>query len=281
MSQPITIDDINDPRVSLYRSLKGRELGREGVFIAEGEKVVKELKGTGIQIVSFLTTPEFYKKFRPTLAKLSGDDIPVYVMSREEIQDIIGFRFHQGLMAACRIPRRFSLEKGLKDLASPYTIVALNGVNNPENVGMIARNAAAFGAGLIIADEKTYDPYYRKAVRVSMGTIFRIPVIYVDSLDEALRWLKDKSGARIIATSLDKKSKDLSGIDMSGNICLVLGNEDTGVDAKTLKSCDAVVRIPIEKGVDSLNVACAAAILLREAYLKKGSRGKFRGKRRS
>jgi tRNA G18 (ribose-2'-O)-methylase SpoU len=270
MKPPINMPDMHDERVAIYRSLKGRELGREGIFIAEGEKVVKELKGTGILIISFLTTPEFYKKFRSTLAKLSRDDIPVYVMSRDRIQEIIGFRFHQGLMAACRIPRRLSIEKALKEIGSPHTIVALNGVNNPENVGLIARNAAAFGAGAIIVDGKTYDPYYRKAVRVSMGTIFRMPVIYAEGLDEALRWLKNKLGTRIIAASLDKKSKDLSVLDLSGNICFVFGNEDTGIDAKTLRSCDVVARIPIEKGVDSLNVACSSAIMLCESYKRRG-----------
>jgi tRNA G18 (ribose-2'-O)-methylase SpoU len=266
----ICIPDIRDPRIAIYRSLKGRELGREGIFIAEGEKVVKELEGTDIEIASFLTTPEFYKKFRLTLAKLSKNDIPVYAMSREDIQEVIGFRFHQGLMAACRIPRRFSLDKGLKDIGSPHTIVALNGVNNPENVGLIARNARAFGVGAIIVDEKTYDPYYRRAVRVSMGTIFRIPVIYVESLDGALEWLKEKLGTRIIATSIDKKNKDISTLDLSGNICFVFGNEDTGMDSKTLKSCDMVARIPIEKGVDSLNVACSSAIMLCESYKRRG-----------
>ncbi len=275
MKPPIKINDIQDDRVSIYRSLKGRELGREGVFIAEGEKVVKELIDTGIVVASFLVTPEFYKKFRPTLAKLSLRDTHVYIAPREVIQEIVGFRFHQGLMAACRIPRRFSLEDSLRKIGSPHTIVALNGVNNPENVGLIARNAAAFKVGAIIVDQKTYDPYYRRAVRVSMGTIFRIPVIYVDDMAQALMWIKTELGTRIIGTSLDRKSKDMSSLDLSGNNCFVFGNEDIGMDRNSVISCDLSVRIAIEKNVDSLNVACASAILLREAYSKKGSRGKI------
>jgi len=265
------IDNIDDPRVSIYRSLKSKHLEREGLFIAEGPKVINSLLASGIKVLSFLTTEGFRKSF--------GSRVPVYVMPLKEIEKVIGFRFHRGIMAVARSPRKLELEKTAGRLKKPLLLVALNGVNDPENVGLIARNAAAFGASAVIVDQKTYDPYYRRAVRVSMGAIFNMPVIYVDELRSGLRILKDKFGTRMIVTSLGPKSVDASDCDMGGNICLVFGNEDKGVDRDIIKEADEAVRIPIAKNIDSLNVACASAILLREAYLKRQS-GKIHSKRR-
>jgi tRNA G18 (ribose-2'-O)-methylase SpoU len=264
------ISEINDPRVSIYRSLKSKHLESQGIFIAEGPKVINSLLASGIKALSFLTTESFCKSFRSSA--------PVYVMPAEEIEKVIGFRFHRGIMAACRSPEKLQLEKTVRRLKKPHLLVAFNGVNDPENVGLIVRNAAAFGASAVIVDRKTYDPYYRRAVRVSMGTIFDIPVIYTDELRPGLKFLKDRFGTRIIVTSLGSRSIDAALCDMSGNICLVFGNEDKGVDRDVAKEADLEVRIPIERCVDSLNVACASAILLREAYLKRQN-GKIQRKR--
>jgi tRNA G18 (ribose-2'-O)-methylase SpoU len=283
----IKINDINDPRISVYRSLKAKHLESQGAFIAEGPKVVRSLIASGIKITSFLTTETFYKSFKPHLSKLSKDAVgngrdqsrPVYIMPREEIEKVIGFRFHQGIMAVARSPEKLSLERCIGKIKEPYLIVALNGVNDPENVGLIARNAAAFGASAFMVDRKTYDPYYRRAVRVSMGTIFNMPVIYTDKLCGALKALKRKYGTKIITTGLDHKSKDISGAAMDGNICVIFGNEDKGVDRDVAKDADLRLKIPIEDSVDSLNVASASAILLREAYLQRNN-GKIHRKRR-
>jgi tRNA G18 (ribose-2'-O)-methylase SpoU len=265
----IAINDIDDPQISFYRSLKGRQLGREGIFIVEGPKAVKALLEGDIKVISCLTTKDFYKKFRTSLLKLAGKGIPVYLMSRESVGDVIGFNFHQGLMVACRIPKKISLESGIKSLKRPYLLAALNGVNDPENVGLIARNAAAFGASAMIVDEKTYDPYYRRAVRVSVGAIFKIPVFHVGRLAPELKRLK-KSGVKVIVTHLGKKSKDIKDVDLSQDVCIIFGNEDKGVDRDVLAEADHAVKIPISGKVDSLNVASASAIILREAFMKKG-----------
>ena len=130
---------------------------------------------------------------------------------------------------------------------------------------LIARNAAAFGVQALIVDDATYDPYYRKAVRVSTGAIFRLPVYYEDDLGASLIQLKKKYDTRIIAATPGRGASDISKVKLSGNICFVFGNEDKGISRRVLSVADAKVRIPILEAVDSLNVASAGAICLYEA----------------
>jgi TrmH family RNA methyltransferase len=141
-------------------------------------------------------------------------------------------------------------------------LVALNAINDPENVGLIVRNAAAFGAQALIVDNATYDPYYRRSVRVSMGTIFKLPVYYEDDLASSLMWIKKNCNTRIIAAIPVRGTKDVAKTDFSGNICLVFGNEDKGVSRSVSRICNTKVRIPISRAVDSLNVASASAVFL-------------------
>ncbi|MDP2913172.1 MAG: RNA methyltransferase, partial [Candidatus Omnitrophota bacterium] len=181
------------------------------------------------------------------------------------IEEIIGFRFHRGIMAVGYCPKKLTVSGALKTLKRPLFLVALNAVNDPQNVGLIARNAAAFGVQALIVDHATYDPYYRKAVRVSMGAIFRLPVCYEDDLGRALSALKKKHDTRIIAATPGRGTSDIAKVELSGNICFVFGNEDKGVSRGVLNIADAKVRIPISKTIDSLNVASASAVCLYEA----------------
>ncbi|HPM43297.1 MAG TPA: RNA methyltransferase, partial [Candidatus Omnitrophota bacterium] len=132
-----------------------------------------------------------------------------------------------------------------------------------------APNAAAFGAEALIVDDRTYDPYYRKAVRVSMGTIFGLKVFYEDDMLSSITWLKDKLGVHIIASSAAKNAKDINGVKKRGAVCIIFGNEDNGISPELEGISDEMVRIPISKDVDSLNVASASAIFLYEFSDKK------------
>ena len=126
----------------------------------------------------------------------------------------------------------------------------------------------------LIVDHATYDPYYRKAVRVSMGTIFRLPVCYEDDLESSLILLREKHDTRIIAATPGRGTSDIAKAEFSGNVCFVFGNEDKGVSRSVLRICDAKVRIPISKTVDSLNVASASAVFLYEASLQRERKGR-------
>ena len=259
------IQDPDDPRLSAYRSLKGKMLERDGIFIAEGEKVVRGLIESGCKIASCLTAEGAVKRYKPLLSVIAKRKVPVFTASDEIIEDIIGFRFHKGIMAVGYCPKKRTVPDFLKTSKRPLFLVALSAINDPQNVGLIARNAAAFGADALIVDNSTYDPYYRKAIRVSMGTIFRLPVCYENDLEASLTRLKKKYDTRIIAATPGRGAGDISGVKLSGNICFVFGNEDKGISRGILKIADVRVRIPIRKTVDSLNVASASAVCLYEA----------------
>ncbi len=261
----ITIKGRDDPRLTAYNSLKGKSLEREGIFIAEGEKVVKSMVEAGCRIESCLTASGATTRYKLLLTAIAKRGAHVYAAADKLIEEIIGFRFHKGIMAVGYCPKKFTVSDVLKTPEGPLFLIALNAINDPQNVGLIARNAAAFGAGALIVDNTTYDPYYRKAVRVSMGAIFRLPVCYEDDLESSLVMLKKKYDTRIIAATLGRGTSDIAKVDLSGNICLVFGNEDRGVSRRVLSIADARVRIPIAKAIDSLNVASASAVCLYEA----------------
>ncbi len=259
------IQDPHDPRLTPYRSLKGKELEKDGIFIAEGEKVIKCMVESGCIISSCLTAAGSTRRYKSLIAAIAKRDAPIYTADDGLIENIIGFRFHKGIMAVGKCPEKRKVSDLPKTSGAGGLIVALNAVNDPQNVGLIVRNAAAFGVKAIIVDGATYDPYYRKAVRVSMGTIFTLPVYYADDLAPGLKMIKKKYNTRVIAATLGAGAKDIAKVDLSGNVCFVFGNEDKGVSPDVLKVADAKVRIPISKGVDSLNVASACAVSLYEA----------------
>ena len=264
-SKFITIKNQADSAIAAYSSLKGKRLEKDGIFIAEGEKVVKSLVDSGCKIASCLTSNETIARYKSLLATIAKRGATTYVADNGLIEDIIGFRFHKGIMAVGYYPKKRTVSTSLKTLKRPLFLVALNAINDPQNVGLIARNASAFGVQALIVDNATYDPYYRKAVRVSMGAIFRLPVYYEDDLGSSLIQLKKKYDTRIIAATPGRGTSDIAKVKLSGNICFVFGNEDKGISRRVLSVADAKVRIPILKAVDSLNVASAGAICLYEA----------------
>ena len=261
----IAIKNQSDPRISAYSSLKGKMLEKDGIFIAESEKVVKSLVDSGCKIASCLTSNETIARYKSLLATIAKRGAATYVADNGLIEDIIGFRFHKGIMAVGYYPKKRTVSTSLKTLKRPLFLVALNAVNDPQNVGLIARNASALGVQALIVDSATYDPYYRKAVRVSMGTIFSLPVYYEEKLASSLMQLKKKYDTRIIAAIPGRGASDIAKVKLSGNICFVFGNEDKGISRQVLNIADTKVRIPILKTVDSLNVASAAAVCLYEA----------------
>ena len=264
-SKFIVINDPHDARLAIYRSLKGKELEKDGIFIAEGEKVVRSMAKSGCGIKSCLMTIGSISRYKSIISIMAKYGAATYVADDKIVEDIIGFRFHKGIMAVGYCPKKLTVADALKSQRSPLLLVALNAVNDPQNVGLIARNAAAFGAGALIVDNATYDPYYRKAVRVSMGTIFRLPVYYEDNLASALSHIKEKHDIDIIAATPGRGACDISKVKLSGNICFVFGNEDKGISRPVLNVADSKVRIPILDTIDSLNVASASAVCLYEA----------------
>ena len=263
------INNPNDSRISIYRSLKGKQLDKDGIFIAEGQRVIQALLKTDLQVISALMTEKWLQRLRGQLNRKIKKGTRVYIMGQREIEGLVGFGLHQGVMAAAKAPAKLSLERAWRSWNRPHLLLAINGIKDAENIGLIVRNSVAFGVDAIIVDKNSSDPYLRRAVRVSIGTIFSMPVVYADCLSAALMWLKKKFGTRIIAAAADVKGEILNKTDLSGNICFVFGSEDHGLSKDIIKLADSIVKIPISGKLDSLNVSSASAIFLHQAMTKK------------
>jgi tRNA G18 (ribose-2'-O)-methylase SpoU len=266
-----TIDDLDAPELRAYRTLRRPdEHLREGLFIAEGEKVAVRLFKSGLEVVSVLLTPAWLQVHRPLIDVLRPAP-KVFVAEKDLVETIVGFPLHQGIMALGRVPKPTTTEDLLSSSARPRLLVALDGLANAENVGVLVRNAVAFGATAIAAGETSSSPYLRRAVRNSMGNVFRIPVLHPASLTAWLEDLRDEHGVRIVAADADARATPLHTCDLRGDVCLVFGSEGMGLRPEVLARCHDRALIPMQDGVDSLNVASASAVMLYEAARQRSS----------
>lgn len=241
-----------------YRTLRRpRDHWQQGVFVAEGDKVVRRLLDSTLTVRSLLLSPDWLEKIRPELEQRSAQTIEVYVADRTLLQQIIGHHFHQAIMALAEVPPEPSLE----ELPSPHLLVALDALHHAENVGVAVRNAAGLGADGVIVGETSASPYLRRSVRNSMGAVFRLPIFHPASLEAMLLELSISRGTRLIAADVAGTTL-LEEADFRGNLCVILGNEQQGVSAHLLSLCSLRVRIPMDRGTDSLNVGSALAVLL-------------------
>ncbi len=273
-----------------YATLRqSREHRRDGFFVAEGDKVVRRLLASDFGVVSVLLPARRLAEFEP-LIRARPEDVPVYVMEIAELEKLTGFPFFQGVLAVGKIPQRHTLDSILAATSPPRFFVALDGLTNAENVGLIVRNCAAFGAQALILDESSASPFLRRSVRNSMGTIFKLPIVEIDAaperqaslgpslgaaepkpsrarrsaLADALNILRAR-GVRVIAAHPQANQRSIHAADFRRDCCVVLGSEGPGLSPEVLAACDETVAIPMEAEVDSLNVGSAAAVFLYEA----------------
>ncbi|MDP4198792.1 MAG: RNA methyltransferase [Bacteroidota bacterium] len=254
-----------DPEaVEDFRSLKGKggHFDR-GLFIAESEKIVRKILESTAMIPKALMTPEHFESFRNLLDSRT-DSTEVYLAPKQEMEQIVGYLLHQGVMLAVQIPETQSIEEAALHWRDPFVVVALDGISDAENMGAIIRTAAAFGASALIVDDRCCNPYLRRSVRVSMGTIVDIEIVRVPDLAVSLRALRDAHHCRIIGTGLTASSIPLSELESAANNVLVFGSEGWGLRPEVIKACDQLVRIPMNANIDSLNVVVASGIVLYE-----------------
>lgn len=248
-----------------YRTLRRPlEHQRNGMFVAEGEKVVRKLLVSDLEILTVLLTPEWFEEYRPLLEQRSGS-MRVFVAPKQLVEEIVGFHLHQGIMAVARIPRPLTLLEALAHVRHPALLVAVDGLTNAENLGVLVRNCAAFEVDALLVGETSSSPYLRRAVRNSMGTVFNLPVVHLASLVDSLLDLKSKHTMRVVAAHPHAERVALHQASMTGDCCLVFGSEGEGISTAVLAVCDDLVAIPMQEGVDSLNVASASAVFLYEA----------------
>jgi tRNA G18 (ribose-2'-O)-methylase SpoU len=255
----VPVASIDDPRLACYRELSQSNLTRQsGLFIAEGQKVVERLLASDFEVASLLAEPVFAERYRPQVAA----DVPIYVASRELLQATIGFKFHRGVLAAGRRKAPLACAPLLAALHPPRaTLLVCPDVQDPTNLGSIVRSAAAFGAAGLVLGRHCADPFSRRVLRVSMGAALALPIVESNDLAADLPRLADAQ-FELVAAVLDPTAEPLASSPRSQRLAILLGSEGHGLGEEWLALSHRRVTIPMQLGIDSLNVAIAAAVLL-------------------
>lgn len=263
-SSPVTmpiirIDSLDDPRVEPYRNLKAKNLQRGGeFFIAEGRKVVERMLDSPFRTASVFISEKREAEYAPKVPA----DVPLYVAPQSVMNQTVGFDFHVGVLGCGYRPARAPLENVLTQQTERMTVVVCPNCDNPENMGAIIRIGAAFGIDALLLGESCCDPYSRRVIRVSMGAAFSLPIIESPDLASDLKRLKAEWQFQLAATILSPDAESLERATRSPRFGILLGNEDTGLGESWTSLCDKQVTIPMSRGVDSLNVAVTAGIML-------------------
>jgi tRNA G18 (ribose-2'-O)-methylase SpoU len=258
-----TIDDLSHPEILPYLTIRqDGEQRKRGVFIAEGLKITERLLESEFTVASLMLPEEKLEALRPQI-ELRSEEIHAFVAPRQELEKLAGISMYQGVNAVGKIPAPISLDEILSNTQQPRFLVAVDDLTGADNMGTVARNATAFGAQALIVGDTCCSPWLRKAVRTSMGTIFKIPSTQPDSLALALKELRAR-GIRTVAAHAHTDRRTLAELDLRGDVCIVLGSEGHGIRESVLAECDEHVIVPMANGVDSLNVGSAGSVFCYE-----------------
>lgn len=270
MPHIIEVTDLAAPELDVYARLTEAQLRNrlepdKGVFIAESPKVIATALDAGYEPLSLLMERRHIEgDAQPILARCG--EIPVYTAERETLARLTGFELTRGVLCAMRRPRLPSVEEVC---ARARRVAVLEGIVDHTNVGAIFRSAAALGIDAVLVTPTCCDPFYRRAVRVSMGTVFQVPWTYLpEGWPQTLRALGFTTAAMALCdASLPIYAPQLKRAD---RLAVVLGTEGDGLAESTIAACDCTVRIPMTHGVDSLNVAAASAVAFYQLALLAG-----------
>ena len=260
MSDIIAITDFSAEELDFYARLSEKQLLHyyepdTGLFIAESPKVVQRALDAGHAAVSFLVEDRHIDTQAKEIISRCAD-VPVYTASFDVLKQLTGFELTRGMLACMRRKELPPIAKICKDTRR---VVVMDRVMNPTNVGAIFRNAAALGMDAVLLTKGCSDPLYRRASRVSMGTVFQIPWTFVD--DDWQAQLK-ALGFKTIAMALKEDTLDIDNPQLMAEqkLAIILGTEGDGLADSTIANCDYTVKIPMSHEVDSLNVAAASAV---------------------
>jgi len=266
MAGIIEITDFSAPELDIYARLTENQLVNRkdpanAMFIAESPVVIERALDAGCEAVSFLMeTKHVEGKGAPLIARCG--DIPVYAAELPVLEQLTGFKLTRGMLCAMKRPALASVREVCKNARR---IAVLENVMNPTNIGAIFRSAAALNMDAVLLTSEGSDPLYRRAVRVSMGTVFQIPwsVFSEEEAwpDKGMAILREM-GFKTVAMALrnDSVSIDDPVLAAEEKLAIVLGTEGDGLSSSTIADCDYTVKIPMSHGVDSLNVAAASAV---------------------
>lgn len=278
MPEVMELTDLDErEELQLYTSLNEAQLlhyyePNGGIFIAESPKVIERALNAGCQPISFLMEKKHVQtQGREILERCP--DVPVYVAKPEILAQVTGYQLTRGMLCAMKRPDLLPVEEVCKQAKR---IAVLENVVNPTNVGAIFRSAAALGMDAVLLTGGCADPLYRRAIRVSMGTVFQIPWTYIEKKtcawpEEGISCLR-KMGFKTAAMALKKESVSIDDKNLLAEekLAVILGTEGDGLATDTIADCDYTVLIPMAHGVDSLNVAAASAV----AFWELGRYGK-------
>jgi tRNA G18 (ribose-2'-O)-methylase SpoU len=263
----VPVDDVDDPRLEDYAHLRApsRRMAIErerGIFTVEGRLSIEALLVSRYTVRSLFVAEEHVAR----VASLVHTDAPIFTMPAKAMEAVTGVHFHRGVLAVADRPALPSVRELVVDAA---TVLVLEAVNDHENIGALFRNAAAFGVDAVVLDPTTTDPLYRRSTRVSLGHVLRVPFARVsdDGWPGALGELSALGFTTVSLTPSPDATPlgDLVG-ERPERVALVLGAEGPGLSAGALAATERKVRIPMAVGVDSVNVATAAAIALSALY---------------
>jgi len=259
MATIVELDDPADPRLADYRDLRDVELRRHleathGLFLAEGEKVVRRAVAAGFSPRSFLMAPRWLDGLA---GELAASDVPCYVLPEPLIEEVTGFHVHRGALASLE---RRPLPSVSSVLAGARSVLVLEDVVDHTNVGAIFRSGAALGFDAVLLSPRCADPLYRRAIKVGMGAVFTTPWTRLPDWYDALPSLS-AAGFTTVALTLAPDAVPIeSAVAGLDRVALVLGSEGHGLSARWERCADRRATIPMAADIDSLNVAAATAV---------------------
>jgi tRNA G18 (ribose-2'-O)-methylase SpoU len=267
---PIEISDPDDERVRDYFTLTDVALRTKveperGLYLAESEKVIRRALAAGHRPRSFLMGWRWVTDLSDLVEHAESQGVPVYVAQARVIEAMTGFHLHRGALASMHRPSLVAPTVLLHGASQQKhsRVVVLEDIVDHTNMGAVFRSAAALGVDAVLITPRCADPLYRRAVRVSMGTVFQVPWTRIEQWPAGLQVLKDH-GFTVAAFALGDGAVSLDDLaaDQPDRLALVFGTEGDGLSRLAVKGADLVVRIPMAGGVDSLNVAAASAVAI-------------------
>jgi tRNA G18 (ribose-2'-O)-methylase SpoU len=258
MAAQVSVADASDPRLADYVSLTDVHLRRsletaQGLFIAEGDKVIRRAIAAGYAARSFLVAADKLATIEDIAAATGA---PLYVLPAQAAEQLTGFRVHRGALASMQ---RRPLPSVREVVAGARRIVVLEDIVDHANVGAVFRCVAALGFDAVVLAPRCADPLYRRAVKVSMGAVLAVPYARLADWHGGLAELR-AAGFRLLALTPDPAAIPIGDVEPAGKLGVLVGSEGHGLSARWLAAADQAVRIPMRRGVSSLNVASAAAI---------------------
>jgi tRNA G18 (ribose-2'-O)-methylase SpoU len=258
MAAQLRLADAGDPRLADYVRLTDVHLRRSleathGLFIAEGEKVIRRAIAAGYPVRSFLVADD---KLATIADAARLVDAPLYVLPAEQVAQLTGYRVHRGALASMQ---RLPVPAAADVLAGARRVVVLEDIVDHANVGAVFRCVAALGFDAVLLAPRCADPLYRRALKVSMGAVLQVPYARLSDWRDGLAGLR-AAGFRLLALTPDPAAIPIAAVPPPDRLALLIGTEGTGLSDRWVAAADQAVRIPMSRGVDSLNVAAATAV---------------------